>query len=139
MSCRHALLSTLQTKVVGFEVIKELYQNDPDFHNIWSSTCVQPFQQYHMHEGFLFRGKVLCIPQCLLREAIIWEAHDGGLAGHFGQDKTVALVKENFYWPKLERDVNRHIQRCRICHLAKTKKPEYRFILTFSHYNKKDI
>ncbi|XP_054789480.1 uncharacterized protein LOC129295022 [Prosopis cineraria] len=56
-----------------------------------------------------------------LREAIIWEAHDGGLAGHFGRDKTVDLVKENFYWPRLELDVNRHIQRCRIYHLAKSK------------------
>ena len=56
-----------------------------------------------------------------MREAIIWEAHDGGLSGHFGRDKTVSLIKENFYWPKLERDVIRHIQRCRICHLAKTK------------------
>jgi hypothetical protein len=31
------------------------------------------------------------------------------------------LIKENFYWPKLERDVTRHIQRCKICHLAKSK------------------
>ena len=121
LSRRHALLSTLQTKVVGFETIKELYQDDPDFHKAWRSSEVQSFQQYHRHEGFLFRGKALCIPQCSLREAILWEAHDGGLAGHFGRDKTVALVKESFYWPKVERDVNRHIQRCRICHLAKTK------------------
>jgi len=69
----------------------------------------------------LFKGKTLCIPQCSLREAIIWEAHDGGLTGHFGRDKIVALVKENFYWPRLERDVYKHIQRCRVCHLDKTK------------------
>jgi len=76
---------------------------------------------YFRHEGFLFKGKTLCIPQCSLREAINWEAHDGGLAGHFGRDKTVALVKENFYWPRHERDVYKHIQRCRVCHLAKAK------------------
>ncbi|XP_027343128.1 uncharacterized protein LOC113855696 [Abrus precatorius] len=77
LSRRRASLSTMQMKVVGFEIIKEL-------------------------------------------EAIIWEAHDGGLAGYFGRDKTIALIKENFYWPRLERDVIGHIQRCRICHLAKS-------------------
>nr|KYP46036.1 Transposon Ty3-G Gag-Pol polyprotein [Cajanus cajan] len=121
LSRRHILLSTLQSKVVGFEILKELYQNDPDFRNFWKSTEDQPFQHYHRQQGFLFKDNVLCIPRSSLREAIIWEAHDGGLAGHFGRDKTVALIKEKFYWPKLERDVIHHIQRCRICHLANSK------------------
>ncbi|XP_054817160.1 uncharacterized protein LOC129316815 [Prosopis cineraria] len=72
LSHRHVLLTILQTKVVGFDLIKELYQDDPDFQGVWEAT-----------------GS--------LREAIIWEAHDNGLAGHFGRDKTVDLVKENFY------------------------------------------
>jgi hypothetical protein len=121
LSRRHTLLSTLQVKVIGFETVKELYKDDPDFQKFWNATETQSSQDYYRHEGFLFKGKALCIPQCSLREAIVWEAHDGGLSGHFGRDKTVALLKENFYWPRLERDVYRHIQRCRICHLAKAK------------------
>ncbi|XP_054797117.1 uncharacterized protein LOC129302337 [Prosopis cineraria] len=97
LSRRHVLLTTLQTKVVGFDLIKELYQDDPDFRGVWEATINQPFHQFYRHDGFLFRGKTLCIPQGPLREAIIWEAHDGELAGHFGRDKTVDLVKENFY------------------------------------------
>ncbi|GJY25955.1 RNA-directed DNA polymerase [Tanacetum coccineum] len=42
-----------------------------------------------------------------------------GLAGHFGRDKTLALLREYFYWPKKERDVNRLLERCRTCHIAK--------------------
>ncbi|GJZ53316.1 RNA-directed DNA polymerase [Tanacetum coccineum] len=34
----------------------------------------------------------LCIPFCSLREAIILEGRAGGLAGHFGRDKTLALL-----------------------------------------------
>nr|GEY20085.1 RNA-directed DNA polymerase [Tanacetum cinerariifolium] len=43
-----------------------------------------------------------------------------GLAGHFGRDKTLALLCEQFYWPKMERDVNRLLERCHTCHIAKT-------------------
>ncbi|GJY07055.1 RNA-directed DNA polymerase [Tanacetum coccineum] len=43
----------------------------------------------------------LCVPLCSLREAIILEGHVGGLAGHFGRDKTLALLREQFYWPKM--------------------------------------
>ncbi|WRX11626.1 Integrase [Theobroma cacao] len=119
LSRRLTLLSTLQLKVVGFEVVKELYEKDPEFSEIWKTSSQHPYRQFHRQEGYLFKGNQLCIPQCSLRQSIIWEAHNGGLAGHFGRDKTLALVKEKFYWPKLERDIIRHIQRCRICHIAK--------------------
>ncbi|GLU23899.1 hypothetical protein SLE2022_398740 [Rubroshorea leprosula] len=120
LSRRHALLTSLQMKVTGFEVIKELYEDDPDFSNIWQATSNQAFQQYHRQQDYLFKGNRLCVPRCSLRDSIIWEAHNGGLAGHFGRDKTLALVKESFYWPKLEQNVIRHIQRCKVCHQAKT-------------------
>nr|GEV08519.1 reverse transcriptase domain-containing protein [Tanacetum cinerariifolium] len=62
----------------------------------------------------------LCIPLCSLREAIILYGHAGGLAGHIRHDKTLALLHEQFYCPKMERDVNRLLKRCRTCHLVKT-------------------
>nr|GEU90053.1 hypothetical protein [Tanacetum cinerariifolium] len=62
----------------------------------------------------------LCIPLCSLHEAIILEGHAGGLAGHFGCDKTLSLLHKQFYWPKMERDVNRLLERSRTCHIAKT-------------------
>nr|GEV54382.1 hypothetical protein [Tanacetum cinerariifolium] len=43
-----------------------------------------------------------------------------GLAGHFDRDKTLALLREQFYWPKMERDVNRLLERCRTCYIAET-------------------
>ncbi|GJV49786.1 RNA-directed DNA polymerase [Tanacetum coccineum] len=70
-------------------------------------------------DGYLFKGARLCIPLCSLRKVIILEGHAGGLTGHFGRDKTLALLREQFYWPKMERDVNRLLERC-TCHIAKT-------------------
>ena len=48
-----------------------------------------------------------------------WEIHAGGLAGHFGQNKTIEAVKHHFYWPSLKKDVAKIVGQCRICQLAK--------------------
>ncbi|GJS95133.1 RNA-directed DNA polymerase [Tanacetum coccineum] len=66
------------------------------------------------------QGARLCIPLCSLREAIILEGHAGGLAGHFGRDKTLALLREQFYWPKMERDVKGFLEGVCTCRLLKT-------------------
>ncbi|KAB5512037.1 hypothetical protein DKX38_029065 [Salix brachista] len=56
------------------------------------------------------------------REFLISELHGGGLAGHFGHDKTYALVADRFYWPRLRTDVHTVVDRCRICQLNKGTK-----------------
>ncbi|GJZ03034.1 RNA-directed DNA polymerase, partial [Tanacetum coccineum] len=87
---------------------------------IWIKCDNGPFQQFSRLDGYLFKGARLCNPLYSLREAIVLEGHAGGLAGHFGRDKTLALLHEQFDWPNLERDVNRLLERCRICHISKT-------------------
>ncbi|GJV95573.1 putative CCCH-type zinc finger family protein [Tanacetum coccineum] len=79
-----------------------------------------PFQQFSKMDGYLFKDARLCIPLCSLHEAIILEGHACGLAGHFRRDKTLSLLREQFYWPKMERDVIRLLERCHTCHIAKT-------------------
>ncbi|GJS13506.1 RNA-directed DNA polymerase [Tanacetum coccineum] len=43
-------------------------------------------------DGYLFKGARLCIPLCSLREAIVLEGHEGGLAGYFGHDVSLDFV-----------------------------------------------
>ena len=71
-------------------------------------------------DGFLFKGNTLCIPSCSLRLSILDELHGGTLGGHFGEAKTLALVKANFFWPKLEKDIARFVKKCVVCMMAKT-------------------
>lgn len=96
LSRRHSLLSTMQVKVLGFEVLKELYQDDPFFQGFWDQCANRSCDCYILHEVFLFNGTKLCIPDSSLREAIIAKAYGGCLAGHFGRDKTISLVEEHF-------------------------------------------
>nr|GEU85615.1 hypothetical protein [Tanacetum cinerariifolium] len=107
-------------RVQGFDMFRGLYRDYPDFKETWSKCNNGSFQQFSKLDGYLFKGARLCIPLCSLREAIILEGYAGGLAGHFGRDKTLALLCEHFYWPRMERDVNRLLERCRTWHIAKT-------------------
>nr|GEV34660.1 transposon Ty3-G Gag-Pol polyprotein [Tanacetum cinerariifolium] len=65
------------------------------------------------------RTQQLCVPRHSLRLVIIQEAHEGGLAGHLGIDKTIHILCSHFYWPLLGRDVEHNIRRCLPCHQAK--------------------
>ncbi|GJU80168.1 putative quercetin 3-O-methyltransferase 1 [Tanacetum coccineum] len=104
LSRHHSLITTIHIRVKGFKSFRGLYCDDPDFREIWSKC----------DNGRLY------IPLCSLREAIILKGHTGGLADHFGRDKTLDLLREQFYWPKKDRDVNRLLERCRTCHITKT-------------------
>ena len=128
MSRRHFLLNTMEVQVLGFEVLKELYNDNPDFDDVWKDCSKWSINHFLKQEGFLFKDNRLCIPQCSLRREIIEEAHGRGLVGHFGRglawhfgrDKTLALVQENFYWPKLNHDVISLVRSCRTCQIAKS-------------------
>lgn len=120
LSRRRTLLTSLQIQVEGFDVFCGLYPNDPEFSEVWEHCRAAPTLGYSMQEEFLFKGNIICVPRCSLRDAIILESHQGALAGHFGRDKTLKLVQERFYWPKMAADVARIIDRCRVCHIAKT-------------------
>nr|XP_023882357.1 uncharacterized protein LOC111994710 [Quercus suber] len=82
LSRQASLLTTLHTEIIGFDCLKELYENDKDFGDIWG--------------WFPFSANQLCIPKSSLREQIIKELHGGGLGGHMGRDKTIALVEERY-------------------------------------------
>ncbi|GJV65764.1 transposon ty3-I gag-pol polyprotein, partial [Tanacetum coccineum] len=89
----------------GFDTFRELYRDDLNFKDAWSKCTRESFKQYSMNHGYLFRGARLCIPLSSLRDAIIFESQAGGLAGHFGRDRTLALICDQFYWPRLEREM----------------------------------
>ena len=45
--------------------------------------------------------------------------HGDGLAGHLRRDKTIELVKDKYYWPRLRRNVTTIMSRCYVCQRAK--------------------
>ncbi|GKV43142.1 hypothetical protein SLEP1_g50475 [Rubroshorea leprosula] len=112
LSRRCTLISTLSAKLLGFEHIKELYANDPDFANVFNAYEKIAFDKFYRHEGYLFRENRLCVPNFSLRELLVRESHAGGLMGHFGVRKTLDILNDHFFWPHMKHDVERICERC---------------------------
>uniref|UniRef100_A0A2N9FHY6 Reverse transcriptase n=1 Tax=Fagus sylvatica TaxID=28930 RepID=A0A2N9FHY6_FAGSY len=89
---------------------EDMYAYDADFSDVYKACDKAAFGKFYKHDGYLFKESklcVLCVPSCSMRELLVREAHGGGLMGHFGVKKTLDILHEHFFWPKMKRDVNR--------------------------------
>jgi hypothetical protein len=128
LSRRCLIMQEFQVKTLGFEHLKDMYHDDADFKEAYES-CANPvlrdrsqWIEYMIQEGLLFRGNQLCIPKCSIRDNLLKEKHSGGLAGHFGHDKTFTQLSNSYYWPSMRTEVIKFVNRCRIYQHAKGKR-----------------
>ena len=59
-----------------------------------------------------------------LRLRVLRMKHDHPTAGHFGQNKTLALIRREFTWPNLRSMVNDYVRSCTSC--AWSKAPRHK-------------
>uniref|UniRef100_A0A2N9H1I9 Reverse transcriptase n=1 Tax=Fagus sylvatica TaxID=28930 RepID=A0A2N9H1I9_FAGSY len=95
LSRRLSLLSIMSVEVTGFERLKEDYDSCPDFGELYSNLCSTP---HPTQDDYFLQNS------------------------HFGRDKTIEEVEQQFYWPSLKRDVAKIVGQCRTCQLAKHRK-----------------
>jgi hypothetical protein len=109
LSRKCLLLQELRVKTLGFDDLRNMYADDQDFKEAYEETenpilrdRIQ-WKKYMIQEGLLFKGNQLCIPKCSMRENLLKEKHSGGLAGHFGHDKTFAKLNESYFGRECEQ------------------------------------
>jgi hypothetical protein len=121
LSRKCLLLQEFKVKTLGFDDLKDMYADDPEFKEVYEAAenlvlkDRSQWDEYIIQEGLLFRGNQLCISNCSLRENLLKEKHNGGLARHFGHDKTFAKLSESYFWLGMRSEVKRFVDRCRIC------------------------
>ena len=54
-----------------------------------------------------------------MREKLIKKKYTGGMEGHFGQDKTISIIREHYFLPQLSQDVKKFVQSCQLCQTPK--------------------
>ncbi|XP_040074807.1 uncharacterized protein LOC120846961 [Ixodes scapularis] len=70
------------------------------------------YRSYTEKTGRMVRR--LVVPRCH-REAVSKLAHDGIMAGHFGEQKAKDRISDEFFWPGITADVKRFVTSCDIC------------------------
>jgi hypothetical protein len=70
-------------------------------------------------DGLLYKGDKLSeakvvVPETLIRP-VIQMHHDKVFAGHQGIKRTRDLLKLHYYWPNMNRDVEKYVKQCESC------------------------
>lgn len=97
-SRKHALVSSMHIDGMRFGCIKEQLLEDVFFAPILAALARGDESLYSLHDGFLFLGDCLSIPDGSLRFLLMQQVHN---FGHFRHDKTLALLKYNFFWSSM--------------------------------------
>jgi len=92
LSRKYALLSILETKFLGFECTKELYEHDDDFSNLYHTSSHTAFEGYFQRDGYLIKDKRLYIHKGSIGRILVKEVHEEQLLGHFRVRMTYNLL-----------------------------------------------
>ena len=67
---------------------------------------------YHINGESCKEYKAMVIPKTLIK-TILQEMHDH--FGYFGIGKTYSLIKRYYYWPKIIKHMQGHVDSCSLC------------------------
>ncbi|SJL16884.1 uncharacterized protein ARMOST_20414 [Armillaria ostoyae] len=72
-------------------------------------------------DGILYYDQRVYVPRhSSLRGEIISQSHDHITAGHPGIAKTRELVQREYWWPKIQKDIEAYIKGCETCQRTKS-------------------
>lgn len=75
------------------------YKEDPDFQKTLAEVKLGRPSEFILHDGLLYKGKLLCIPRADERVRYIREAHTSKIAGHFRVTKTLQNLIRYIFLP----------------------------------------
>ena len=80
-------------------------------------SCCNKKERLYYEEGGAQAG--LYIPTGKhLRQRILAEHHDAGIAGHLGREKTQQRLERLFWWPDLATHVREYVRTCPSCMMS---------------------
>jgi hypothetical protein len=75
LSLSYILLSTLSTKLLGFEYVKDLYIEDIDFGQVYIACEHSAFDKFYRFDEYLFKKKRLYVFNCSMHKLLVQKAH----------------------------------------------------------------
>ena len=111
------------------ERIKEAAKHDFEYTQQMNLASQDPDRKrpadryYSCHDGCLYYRDRICVPNNInLRKALLFEAHDSPVSGHFGYAKTLNALRRSYHWVGLKGDVLRYVRQCISCQRIKAER-----------------
>ena len=82
---------------------------------------------YHINRENGKEYKATVVPKVLVK-TVLKEMH--GHFGHFGIGKTNSLIKRYYFWPKMIKHIQRHVDSCTLCRREKMQADKYQLQTT---------
>ena len=82
---------------------------------------------YHLNRENGKEFKATVVPKSLIK-TVLQEMHNH--FGHFGIGKTYSLVKRYYYWPKITKHIQAHVNSCSLCRREKLQAEKYQLQTT---------
>lgn len=75
----------------------------------------------HLEDGLLlYQGRLFIAEDDQLRTKLLHKIHATMLAAHPGRNKTRKIAAQQFYWPRMNSDIDIYIAACQSCRRAST-------------------
>ena len=109
------------------EAVRKAAISDPTLQQAWkqaeqNEATESPLdRKLNIREGLLYRKNLLWVPEGIVQQ-ILESEHDTKVAGHMGQDKTIELIRRNFWWPKMNERVIDFVGSCPECQRNKASR-----------------
>jgi len=78
-------------------------------------------REWNWENDLLYRRNLLWVPNGLIQKVMESEP-DTKVAGHMGQDKTIELIRRNFWWPKMNELIIDFVRSCPECQQNKASR-----------------
>jgi len=110
-----------------------------EYATVYQEIANKTNNEYKIQENILYKqiNKELkmVIPTCLQAE-LIKSYHDDPFAGHFNARKVIKLLSSKYYWPTLQKDVQRYTKLCEKCQINKPTRHKFKASLKPISVNK---
>ncbi|KAJ4728107.1 Retrotransposon protein, putative, Ty3-gypsy subclass [Melia azedarach] len=108
------------------ERVKEGLNHDAFAKSLMELAQEGKTRRFWTQDGVLYTiGNRLYIPKWgNLRHELMKECHDSKWAGHPGIHRTMALLEDAYYWPRMRDDVEAYVKTCLVCQQDKVEQKQ---------------
>jgi transposase InsO family protein len=116
-----------------YEALKAGRKPEPEDSSGWSGASKRlllEFERLQLRDGVVYRSwyndageqeRYQLVAPRQIRAQVLEASHDGAVGGHYAERKTVAKVREYFFWPNLLADARDYCRSCTVCQRRKPR------------------